>query len=192
MHDPSFAPLPYGEFGILLADPPWDYAGQAQHEGAGKPNTGGAVRHYPTLPLRRLKDLGVGECAADDALLFMWATSPMLDQAISLGKAWGFAYTTIGFVWDKVRVNPGYYTMSQCEVCLIFKRGRIPRPRGLRNVRQLVVAARGRHSAKPEQVRVRIERMFPQQSKLELFARRPTRGWTTWGLEAEDGRELDL
>ena len=75
--------------------------------------------------------------------------------------------------------------MSQCELCLVFKRGKIPQPRGARNVRQLVQTKRTRHSEKPEAVRERIEQMFPNQTKIELFARKQTRGWDTWGLEVQ-------
>ena len=119
--------------------------------------------------------------AADNSLLFMWTSSPHLDQAIDLGKGWGFKYATVAFIWDKVRVNPGFYTMSQCELCLVFKRGKIPTPRGARNVRQFVSEMRREHSRKPDQVRHSIEKMFPTQSKLEMFARTQTPGWAVWG-----------
>lgn len=178
----TFPPLPIGVFDVIYADPPWDYKGQLQHAGPGSGDTGGAARHYPTVTLDDLKRLDVPNIAADDSLLFMWATNPHLDQAIELGKAWGFAWATVAFVWDKERVNPGFYTLSQCELCLVFKRGAIPQPRGARNVRQLVSAPRGPHSAKPEEVRSRIERMFPHQRKIELFARRAAAGWESWGL----------
>ena len=179
----SFPPLPSATYAVLYADPPWDYKGQLQHAGAGSADTGGAVRHYPTVTLDDLKRLDVGSIAASDSLLFMWATNPHLDQAIDLGKAWGFAWATVAFVWDKGRVNPGFYTLSQCELCLVFKRGRIPLPRGSRNERQLIEARRGPHSTKPEEARRRIERMFPEQAKVELFARRRVSGWAAWGLE---------
>ena len=178
----TFPPLPTGVYDIIYADPPWDYRGQLQHAGPGGRDTGGAKRHYPTVTLDDLKKLDVASIAADDSLLFMWATNPHLDQAIDLGKAWGFAWATVAFVWDKARVNPGSYTLSQCELCLVFKRGKIPRPRGARNVRQLVVAERGPHSSKPDEVRNRIDCMFPKQAKIELFARERVRGWDSWGL----------
>ena len=181
----TFPPLPTGVFELIYADPPWNYKGQLQHAGPGSGDTGGAVRHYPTVTLDDLKQLDVPGIAADDSLLFMWATNPHLDQAIELGKAWGFAWATVAFVWDKVRVNPGFYTLSQCELCLVFKRGAIPQPRGARNVRQLVSAPRGPHSAKPEEVRHRIERMFPDQRKIELFAREQAVGWESWGLGSD-------
>ena len=180
-----FPDLPRARFDVIYADPPWDYKGQLQHAGTGSGDTGGAVRHYGTVTLDRLKQLEVARIAAENSLLFLWSTNPHLDQAIELGKAWGFNWATVAFVWDKARVNPGFYTMSQCELCLVFKRGRIPTPRGARNVRQLVRVERGAHSRKPDEVRRRIEAMFPGQRKIELFARGAgTRGWTCWGAEA--------
>ena len=177
-----FPDLPQSRFDVIYADPPWDYKGQLQHAGVGSGDTGGAVRHYPTVKLEDLKRLPVWRISKLDCLLFMWSTSPHLDQAIELGKAWGFEWATIAFVWDKVRVNPGFYTLSQYELCLVFKRGKIPTPRGARNVRQSVVSERTEHSRKPDEVRRRIDLMFPVQRKIELFARQELEGlWTGWG-----------
>ncbi|MCE2455830.1 MAG: transcriptional regulator [Gemmatimonadetes bacterium] len=186
----GFPPLPTSRFDILYADPPWDYKGQLQHAGGGNGDSGGAIRHYPTVTLDDLKGLSVHRIAAPDSLLFMWVTNPHLDQGIDLGKAWGFRWATVGFVWDKGRVNPGFYTMSQCELCLVFKRGRIPLPRGARNVRQMVRSPRREHSRKPDEVRDRIDRMFPALRKIELFARGRVDGWRAWGLEADDERAV--
>ena len=181
---PSFPPLPCKRYAIIYADPPWDYAGQTQHGAAGgRADTGSASTHYDTLPLSALMGLPVAAMSAKDCLLFMWSSSPHLDQAITLGHAWGFDWATVAFVWDKVRPNPGHYTLSQCELCLVFKRGRIPAPRGARNVRQYLRVERGAHSCKPEEVRTRIEAMFPTQPKIELFARTVTDGWDAWGVE---------
>jgi N6-adenosine-specific RNA methylase IME4 len=168
-------------YGILYADPPWDYKGQTQFMGDNP--TSSAERHYPTMTLAELKTLDVGAVCADDALLFLWSSSPHLPQALDLLSAWGFAYATVAFVWDKQRANPGYYTLSQCELCVVGKRGRIPQPRGARNVRQFLSEMRGEHSAKPAEVRRRIEAMFPTQRKLELFARTAADGWDCWGNE---------
>ena len=174
------------KFEILYVDPPWDYKGQTQHGGQGVTDTGGATSHYPTMTLEELKLLDVQAVTADNALLFMWTSSPHLDQAIELIKAWGFSWATVGFVWDKVKVNPGFYTMSQCELCLIGKRGKIPTPRGARNVRQFLSEERTTHSTKPEEIRRRIEEMFPTQSKLEMFARRKSPNWDIWGNELDN------
>lgn len=144
---------------------------------------GGAASHYDSIKLRDLKTLDVCSVSRPDSLLFMWTSSPHLPQAIELGSAWGFSYSTVAFVWDKKSLNPGSYTVSRCEICLVFKRGRIPSPRGSRKERQFVSEKRGEHSAKPSEVRERISAMFPEQKKLELFARTRADGWTSWGNE---------
>lgn len=176
-------PFPNKKYQIIYADPPWDYKGQVQHNGPGGVDTGGAVRHYSCLTLEEMKQFPVQDLADESCLLFLWSTNPHLDQAIELMKAWGFHYATVAFVWDKQRVNPGFYTMSQCELVLVGRKGTIPTPRGARNARQMVSIQRGEHSAKPEEVRTRINAMFPTQDKIELFAREVPEGWDAWGDE---------
>jgi N6-adenosine-specific RNA methylase IME4 len=186
--------LPSEKFQIIYADPPWDYGGKMQFD---KSSTSAeridlsrnifissASFKYPTLKLPELKKLDLDSISDNDCLLFMWATNPHLDQALELGKAWGFEYKTVGFVWNKMVHNPGKYTMSYCELCLIFKKGRIPSPRGARNIKQLIEVPRGKHSEKPSEVRVNIDKMFPSQKKIELFARSQSPGWRSWGLDA--------
>ncbi|MDE0085673.1 MAG: MT-A70 family methyltransferase [Candidatus Poribacteria bacterium] len=188
----SHPPFPNKQYQILYADPPWDYKGQLQHTGSGGKDSGGAIRHYPTISISEMAEWNIAAISSKDCLLFMWSSSPHLDQAILLGKAWGFNWATVAFVWDKCRVNPGFYTMSQCELCLVFKRGTIPQPRGMRNIRQFVQSKRTKHSEKPDEVRRRIEEMFPEQSKLELFARKEVQGWDVWGLEIKQELNTDI
>ena len=132
-----------------------------------------------------LCELPVADLLEDDALLFMWTTSTHLPDAMEIAPAWGFeSYSTIGFVWDKQYSTVGFYNLPQTEIVLIFKHGRIPRPRGARNVRQFLSEPRTKHSRKPDEIRRRIEEMFPEQNKLELFHRgEPPFGWTAWGNE---------
>ena len=185
--------LPQKKYDIIYADPPWDYGGKLQFDRTStsadkldlnkKIFISAANFKYPTLTLEELKKIPIYEIAKDDCLLFMWVTNPHLANGIELGKAWGFEYRTVAFVWDKMVHNPGQYTLSYCELCLVFKRGRIPRPRGARNIKQLVRVKRGEHSEKPDEVRKRIEAMFPTQEKIELFARQKPPGWDVWGLD---------
>lgn len=174
------------KYGIICIDPPWDYKGQTQHNGKGGKDTGSALTHYSTMKTKDMitefKPL-IDEWADDDCLIFMWATWPHLDQAIKLGEGWGFKYVHTSFVWDKTKVNPGFYTMTQTEPVLCFKKGKIPQPRGSRNERQLVQVPRTKHSEKPQEVYDRIERMFPTQNKMEMFARKERTGWDVWGNE---------
>ena len=79
--------------------------------------------------------------------------------------------------------------MSYCELCLVFKRGRIPQPRGARNIKQLIRVPRGTHSEKPLEVMQAIEQMFPTQDRIELFARKKPIGWDVWGLDVREEYE---
>lgn len=178
-------PLPAGPFELIYADPAWDYRGREQFGFVGDVgvSTGGAVKQYPTMSVDEIAAMPVDDICALDALLALWVPSPLLPDGLRVLEAWGFEYATVGFVWDKQRTNPGYYTMSQVELCLIGKHNRIPQPRGSRNERQFISEARGKHSAKPAEVRARLERMFPTQRKVELFARERVPGWEAWGNE---------
>jgi len=176
------------KFSILYGDPCWDYKGQTQHSTTSA--TGGANSHYPTLTLEQLKLFDVQSVCEEDALLFLWTSSPHLDQAIELMRAWGFQYKTIAFVWEKQRANPGYYTLSECELCIVGKRGKIPSPRGSRRERQFLSELRRAHSQKPDEIRNRIGRMFPAQNKLEMFARTQTPGWAVFGNEVEGSIQI--
>lgn len=176
-------PLPPGPFDILYVDPPWDYDNRVQKGGSDAAYDSGAEAYYPTLTYPELAAMApaVKAVYAKDALCYMWTTGPQMHVAIALLYDWGFDYRTVAFVWDKQRVNPGYYTMSQCEYVLVGTKGRIPTPRGARNARQFLSEARTEHSRKPAEIRARIEAMHPEQNKLEMFARGRYPGWTVWG-----------
>jgi N6-adenosine-specific RNA methylase IME4 len=188
--------LPLKKYDVIYADPPWDYGGKMQFDKSSKKSEemdwgrnifiSSANFKYPTLKSSELKKIPILEIASDDCLLFMWVTNPHLAQGIALGESWGFEYRTVAFIWDKMVHNPGKYTMSYCELCLVFKRGKIPSPRGSRNEKQLIRSPRGAHSAKPQEVREAIERMFPTQSKIELFARGRPKNWDVWGLDVRE------
>ncbi len=185
--------LPNKKYSVIYADPPWDYNGKLQFDKSSKSVDkidvsrnifiSSASFKYPTLKTKELMKLPLKNIAKEDCLLFMWTSNPHLAQAIELGEAWGFKYRTISFIWDKMNHNPGQYTLSNCEICLVFKRGKIPQPRGARNVRQLVRVPRGKHSEKPIEVLQGITKMFPNQKKIELFARRTDERWDCWGLD---------
>ncbi len=170
-----FPPFPHGKkFDVVYADPPWHYKN--------------AKTPYHTVQTKHLVNLPVWEICATDCLLFMWTTGPKFPDALLLGHAWGFVYITIAFVWDKQRTTNGVYTLPQCEMCLLFRRGSAP-AQGVRNTRQLLSVQRTRHSEKPAEVRRSIAEMFPAVRRIELFARcnsAPNCGvWSFWGNETD-------
>ena len=193
-----FPKLPTEKYDVIYADPPWDYNGKMQYDKTSMKDENinfekdifisSASFKYPTLKLDELKKLDVQSIANDNCILFMWTTGPQLENSIELGKAWGFEYKTMAFVWDKQVHNPGRYTLSQTEFVLAFKRGKFPSPRGARNIKQLISIHRDIHSKKPAAIIEGITKMFPRQKKIELFARNNYEGWDNWGLEIPNSK----
>lgn len=177
------------KYDIIYADPPWDYGCDTKI---------GIAKYYcPCLSLKELKEIPIFNYITNDCLLFLWVVNPELKTGIKLGEAWGFKYITVGFVWEKPnRVLCGNYTMSSTEQCLIFRRGRIPQPRGTRNERQfLSLNSTNIRFRKPKEIRDRITRMFPTQNKLELFATINTdkmkeQNWDVFGNEVKQSIKL--
>ena len=170
---------------VIYCDPPWDYKGQTQIGNTGV-SSGSAIKHYPTMTLDELKKIDVKSLCDKNCLLFMWSSGPHLDQAIDLGKSWGFDYKQIAFVWDKVIGNPGFYTYTQTEPVLVFKLkgGKIPeRSADSRKTKQLVSERKREHSRKPDCIRDKIAAMYPNSKRLEMFARTSTFGWDVFGNE---------
>lgn len=164
-------------YDIIYADPPWYYHNNRQHV-ARQTKFGNVRSEEPKL--KELKRMPIGDMAADDALLYMWTTNTHLPQALQLGEAWGFNYMTVAFIWDKQRLNPGFYTLSQCDSCLVFKKNRIPQPRGSRKVRQFYSEKSGAYGKKPVEFRRRITESFPTQNKVELFVKGDVPEEETW------------
>jgi len=170
------------KYQIIYADPPWPYDNPKNH----KPKLGGYT--YATMSLQEIHQLNVQEIADDNCALFLWATMPKLPEAIETMRAWGFRYITCAFVW--VKQNPrgvgiysglGHYTNGNAELCLLGKRGRIKRI--AKNIKQIVLAPRGRHSVKPHEVRERIVGLLGDLPRIELFARERVEGWDAYGNE---------
>jgi len=177
------APLPEGKYRVIYADPPWRY-GVDQH--SKKEQDTVLESHYPTMPLDEICALPICEMAADDCVLFLWATSPLLPQAFEVIKAWGFNYKA-SYVWDKVKHNVGYYNSVRHELLLIATRGScLPdkKPEGEPVLIDSVQSIeRTEHSRKPEEFRRIIEHMYPTGRKIELFSRINADGWEGWGNE---------
>jgi N6-adenosine-specific RNA methylase IME4 len=175
----AIVPLPKRRYPILLADPPWRYD-------AAKAGNRQVENHYPTMGLDAIKALEVP--AARAAVLFLWATSPLLPEALSVIAAWGFQYRTAA-VWVKNQIGMGYYFRQQHELLLVGKRGELPAPAPANRPPSLITAPRGEHSAKPERAHELIEQMYPEyvlgdpSDFCELFQRSPRKGWAGWGNE---------
>lgn len=172
--------LPDGVFDVIYADPPWMYAGDQHGKEAQKTVLS---THYPSMPIDELCELPVAAMAADDCVLFMWATCPLLKDALRLLEAWGFEYKA-QMVWDKVKHNVGNYVSVRHELLLICTKGQPPKVTTLED--SVYSEERTEHSRKPEHFRAVIESMYPAAKRIELFRRGDAPdGWSVWGNEAE-------
>jgi N6-adenosine-specific RNA methylase IME4 len=166
-------------YGVIYADPPWRFEPWSRDSGMDR----AADNHYPTLTLEAICALDVP--AADDAVLFLWATVPMLPEALQVMAAWGFAYKS-HCVWAKDYAGTGYWFRNAHELLLVGTRGSIPAPAPGSQFLSVIEAPTSAHSAKPMAFAEMIEEMFPHLPAVELFARGPRLGWTVWGNEAEE------
>lgn len=177
-----------GTFALIYADPPWQFQTYSE---LGKTETS-PDNHYPTLGWEEIGGLEVdgrkvSQLAAKDAGLFMWCTSSNLELALPILRCWGFTYRT-HLIWDKVRTGTGYIFLNRHELLLYAKRGDFPMPAV--KWPSVLAIERTTHSAKPGDVRRMLESMYPEfteENRIELFARGPVDGWTTWGNEATGG-----
>ena len=166
-----------GIYRVIYADPPWQYNADFMDK------YGHAKSHYSTMSIEELCALPVADVRADDCVLFMWTTSPKLEQAFQVIKAWGFNYKT-SFVWDKVKHNFGYYNSVRHEFLLIAGHGSsTPDVKELHDS-VISIERSGKHSEKPEYFRELIDKLYPTGNRVELFARKKVDGWETWGSEA--------
>lgn len=123
--------FPENSVNIIYADPPWKYQ-QTVKNGVLKRKDGTVI--YPSMPVKELCGLGpaVQRICKEDTALFMWATMPLLQEALDVIKAWGFKYKTCFVNWvkttkqgDRPAFGVGYYTRSNAELCLVAVRGKI-------------------------------------------------------------------
>lgn len=199
--------LPDKKYNIIYADPPWAYKDKGCR--------GNAAQHYPLMKDADICALPVQDIAADDCVLFMWATYPKLKEALDIIKAWGFTYKTIGFQWVKQNRSGnghffglGRWTRGNTEPCFTATKGdmfpvvlneeasapcliatkRKPQ-RVSASVSQLIFSPLRAHSQKPDEVRDRIVELMGDLPRIELFARSAAEGWDCWGNEAPNQQE---
>jgi len=167
-----------GKYRIIYADPPWQY-GDKLTDGYGA-----ADNHYPTMSIQELCELPIKELADENAVLFLWVTSPMLEECFEVIKAWGFKYKT-SFVWDKVKHNMGHYNSVRHELLLVCTKGSCLPDNNKLFDSVVSIERSDKHSEKPEYFREIIDALYPYGKKIELFARKKVNGWDVWGNQIE-------
>lgn len=179
--------FPEGTYDVVLLDPPWSYYGQQDKMGA-------AAKFYPTMTDDELMAMPVSNLLHKKSVVFMWATSPRLDFAIDLLRHWGLTYRGVAFTWVKTKqdgtpigaqgVRPSFVKPT-AEFVLVASMTNKGRPQQIadESIKHIVLAPKQEHSRKPDAVHERINALYPEASKLEMFARREMPGWKVWGNE---------
>ena len=166
------------KFRVIYSDPAWSYNDKQE-----TPQLGGAAKHYDTMSVSEICSLPVKEISEKDSVLFLWVTSPLLEDAFTVIKAWGFKYKT-SFVWDKVKHNMGHYNSVRHEMLLIATKGSCtPDNKKLYDSVQSI-ERNNNHSEKPVEFLNIIDDLYNYGNKLEMFCRDIKKDkWYGWGNE---------
>jgi N6-adenosine-specific RNA methylase IME4 len=165
--------MPDGKYRVVYADPPWKY-GNEMPSYVTVPED-----YYPSMSISELCDMPIDNMTQDNAVLFMWVTSPLLEECFQVIRAWGFKYKT-SFVWDKVKHNMGHYNSVRHELLLVCTKGSCT-PDVLILFDSVLSIERTEHSKKPEKFRDIIDTIYPHGNRIELFARAKTKNWQIYG-----------
>lgn len=174
------------KYQIIYCDPPWRMTG------------GELLPSYNTMTIKDIVDLPIREISQDNSALFLWALNTRLAEAIGLMIHWGFVFKAVAFCWIKTSRKTGMpncrlgsWTLNGMELCLLGIKGKMKRKSY--KVKQVIMRPRGRHSAKPPEIRNEIVKLFGDLPRIELFARKENmlfedesfKGWDVWGNEVK-------
>lgn len=177
------------QYDLIYTDPAWSYNK--------KVGQGIADDQYSTMCLEDIGKLPVNQLLKDDGVVYMWITFPFLNMIEYICDYWGLEYVTVGFNWIKLNDDGtpffgiGHHTKSNGEVCVILRKGK-----GLKvqdnSISQVIMTKKDKHSKKPHICYSHIERLYPDASKLEMFARHRREGWNVWGNQAPKEQQNKL
>lgn len=188
LRDQFFALRPAGGFDLIMADPPWSYEMRSDKGYDRAPHA-----HYDCMPIEAIKAMPVEALAGSNCLLWLWAVSPMLPEALEVIRAWGFTFKTGGH-WAKVGASgkqafgTGYLLRNAGEPFFIATRGA---PKTTKVVRSVIIAPVREHSRKPDEAFAAAEQLMPEARRLELFSRQARPGWSVWGNEVGKFEAVD-
>lgn len=171
-------------YDVVMADPPWRYD-------FSKSRSRKIERKYPTMSVEEIIALKDSIPFAKNCALYLWVTQPKLKLGLQVMDGWGFEYKS-GIIWDKKRVGMGYWARGRHEQLLIGTRGKKRPPKPKDRPQSVIEEVRSNtHSRKPIAAYEIIEKAFPNDKKLELFARVTREGWDSWGNQAPQSIQLE-
>ena len=185
------------KYSLVLADPPW----KLDNVKTGGSMKSGAAAKYRTMSTYDLCCMPIRYLLEDDCILFMWYLNSMPEDAIQLGKSWGFKkfLSMNGLVWKKltkhgkINLGMGNGTRASTESVMIMYNGslsRLIKDKSIRNIFEAKMPfdenKRGKpyiHSAKPDEFFNIIDKLCGDVPRLELFSRKERLGWDCFGDE---------
>jgi len=157
------------KFKTIYADPPWQYSNQSTRSATDT--------QYETMSIDDICNLPISQLSDDVCHLHLWTTNSFLREAFLVIDSWGFNYKSC-FVWVKPKLGIGNYWRVSHEFLLLGTKGSCTFiDKSQKSWEEL---NRTKHSEKPEEIRKKIEKVSPSPY-LELFARRTSPGWISWG-----------
>ena len=181
------------KYNVIYADPAWRFSQGINRRKDIREKFGTNEElsiQYPTMSDKEIIELNVADYADDNCVLFVWTTDAHLEVAIKAINNWGFKYKTVAFTWNKKRGFMGKWTVKQCEICLLATKGTAHKLLKSFKETSYLEENKTEHSKKPNEFRKRIERMFGDVPKLEMFARTRVEGWDAWGNEVGSSVEV--
>lgn len=163
------------KYKVIVADPPWS----KNQKGAR-----GAQKHYSLMSMKEILNLPVDELAADNSVCWLWVTNSTMNEGHEVLRRWGFEPKAI-LTWFKFRPQPclGVYLRNNTEHVILGVKGKMPIH--VKNQASWFIAPTAAHSEKPREFFAIAERCYPEEPRLELFARRRQPGWDVWGNEID-------
>ncbi|KAI4343151.1 hypothetical protein MLD38_027687 [Melastoma candidum] len=171
-----------GQFGVIMADPPWDIHMELP---------------YGTMADDEMRTLNV-PALQTDGLIFLWVTGRAMELGRECLELWGYKRVE-EIIWVKTNQlqriirtgRTGHWLNHSKEHCLVGIKGN---PEVNRNIDTDVIVAEVREtSRKPDEMYPLLERISPRTRKLELFARMHNThsGWISLGNQLNGVRLVD-
>lgn len=177
------------QYAIVYTDPPWEQSKGGKKNA--RPNSSGKPLDYRTMPLADIEEFHkrfLQDHTEEKHNVFMWCIDKYLPAAETFMARLGYKLHA-RIIWDKLNgPAPAFTVRFQTEYLLWFyKLGKIVMPRKERRGKYSTIIREGStiHSKKPSAAYQMLEDMFPEASKIELFARNTRDGWDGFGDELE-------
>ena len=198
---------------LIYVDPPWDYKNKVSNGAASNHYPTMKIEDIKRLPIWELaaddavlamwytgthfkEAIELAKAWGFDVRTikgFTWVKFNELaedhfNKALRAGEIHDF-YDLIDILNKQSRMNGGNYTRANTEDVLFAVRG-AGLERASASIKQVVYSCLGEHSEKPWEVRRRLELLYGDVERVELFARESWPGWDRWGNQCNNSFEI--